>query len=144
MEVKKCCMCGEEKKANLENFAWHRKEKGTYQSYCRPCQRKYRRRHYLQNKQKYIDKAKKWDEKTRKEFYLWLKTKSCQDCGNPDFRVLEFDHVRGSKKMPISQMIARFGKNVLQEEIKKCDIVCANCHRIRTAEREGYYKYLQV
>jgi hypothetical protein len=64
----------------------------------------------------------------------------CQDCGGtfPDY-VLEFDHVRGEKSFTISQFISTNGSfkrlPLLHEEIAKCDVVCANCHRIREHER---------
>lgn len=65
--------------------------------------------------------------------YIWnyLKTHPCVDCGISDFRVLEFDHVRGTKRMDISKAV-NYRIEVLIEEISKCDVRCANCHRIKT------------
>ena len=59
----------------------------------------------------------------------------CVDCGNPDDRVLDFDHVpeRGKKLRNVTN--ASLGVIKREEELKKCDIVCANCHRIREYER---------
>lgn len=64
----------------------------------------------------------------------------CTDCKQAyPYYVLQFDHVpeRGDKKFTIS--IATRNSSVtpeeLLEEIKKCDIVCANCHFKRTYER---------
>ena len=60
---------------------------------------------------------------------------ACLDCGySKDTRALEFDHVpeRGSKRGNITEMVGRRG---FEEELAKCDLVCANCHRIRTDER---------
>ena len=64
------------------------------------------------------------------------------DCGVSDVRVLEFDHVRGEKLGIISKMVSNVSAKVLEDEIAKCEIVCANCHKIRTADRGGFYKYL--
>jgi len=76
-----------------------------------------------------------------KEYKLQL---SCQDCGFPteedkkrfgDLWVyaLEFNHRDPSTKMEnISTMVGRFGYDRLMEEVAKCDVVCANCHRIHT------------
>jgi len=62
-----------------------------------------------------------------------LKSSKCIDCGNDDFRVLEFDHVRGEKKYNISHMVFNYvGIYKLKEEIQKCDVRCCNCHRIKT------------
>ena len=64
--------------------------------------------------------------------------RGCADCGyceHPD--ALEFDHVRGEKRDILSRL-KNYAKNEaeLLDEIAKCDVVCANCHRIRTASRK--------
>jgi hypothetical protein len=62
------------------------------------------------------------------------------DCGVQYITaVMEFDHVRGVKTSSLSEMVSK-GKrpDQLDEEIAKCDLVCANCHRIRTVERREY------
>jgi len=48
---------------------------------------------------------------------------------------MDFDHVRGVKRFNIAQSIHRSWPS-LQEEMDKCDIVCANCHRIRSKARK--------
>lgn len=63
----------------------------------------------------------------------------CIDCQENNFLVLEFDHVRGSKKANISTMMKKpttFSLDMVKEEIAKCEIRCANCHRIRTKARQ--------
>jgi hypothetical protein len=52
---------------------------------------------------------------------------------------MDFDHRPGEiKKLCINQMLAsRSSKEDLLKEIEKCDIVCSNCHRIRTHERRA-------
>jgi hypothetical protein len=67
---------------------------------------------------------------------------SCMDCNTDDFRVLEFDHRPDeNKKGEISQMIHNTTLSRLRNEIAKCDIVCANCHRIRTMRRANTMKH---
>jgi hypothetical protein len=63
----------------------------------------------------------------------------CGDCGDlyPRY-VMDFDHRDGSEKSDIvSQLINQLSWRRLREEIAKCDLVCSNCHRIRTHERAG-------
>lgn len=61
--------------------------------------------------------------------------KGCIDCGNRDYRVLDYDHVRGEKLYNISHLQQQYvTMKVIKDEIKKCDVRCANCHRIKTYE----------
>jgi hypothetical protein len=67
-----------------------------------------------------------------------IKDVPCMDCGGkfPPY-VMDFDHVRGGKRFNIGSQIGRKLRDLL-DEIGKCDIVCANCHRIRTDGRDTY------
>jgi hypothetical protein len=59
----------------------------------------------------------------------------CVDCGINNHIILDFDHLR-NKKYNISRMIHDgFSWKAIKKEIEKCEIVCANCHRIRTYNR---------
>jgi hypothetical protein len=61
----------------------------------------------------------------------YLKEHSCVDCGNSDIRVLEFDHRNKEEKKFGIAMGRAYSKEVLEAEMLKCDVRCANCHRIR-------------
>jgi len=59
----------------------------------------------------------------------------CIDCGyNEHAEALDFDHVKGQKKFNVS-IISTRSLESLMEEIAKCEVVCANCHRVRTKQR---------
>jgi hypothetical protein len=69
----------------------------------------------------------------------WLddfKRGPCLDCGKsyPPV-VMDFDHVRGAKVAGVSSMLRRCAYDAIVAEIAKCDLVCANCHRLRTFKR---------
>ena len=63
----------------------------------------------------------------------------CLDCGNRfPFECMDFDHVRGEKKFSIGyegRKLSAKNTDVLLDEIAKCDVVCSNCHRVRTRKR---------
>lgn len=64
-----------------------------------------------------------------------LKNKPCMDCGNsypPE--CMDFDHTSDNKEFNVSKR-RRASKRKILEEIAKCELVCANCHRIRTKHR---------
>ena len=71
-------------------------------------QEEYARKHYLANKEKMIEKAKKYNssvyERNLNYIKNYLSNNPCVDCGNNNIVVLEFDHVRGEKKYNVSDM----------------------------------------
>ncbi len=80
--------------------------------------------------------------KVRAWVKAYLKEHPCVDCGEPDWRVLEFDHIDpASKSFSISRGIAD-GRNIdsIKTEIKKCEVRCCNCHRIRTRREKHWGK----
>jgi len=67
-----------------------------------------------------------------------LKDRPCKDCRMKfPLCAMDFDHVRGRKQMSISQYQS-FSLKKLLREIPKCDVICSNCHRIRTAKRGNH------
>lgn len=67
-----------------------------------------------------------------KAWYINLKkSKRCTLCNIEDWRVLDFHHVDPKKKKAtVSRLVCKgYGKKLIQREIKKCIIICANCHR---------------
>lgn len=69
-----------------------------------------------------------------KDYVNAAKDVPCADCGNRFPSVaMDFDHVRGSKVKSIASFVAGAYKlDLIKEEIAKCEVVCACCHRIRT------------
>jgi hypothetical protein len=63
------------------------------------------------------------------------KDRPCEDCGaSYPYYVMEFDHCRGEKEYAIAKVVARPTDKAIRElpgELEKCDVVCANCHRLR-------------
>ncbi len=94
----------------------------------------------MRNRPRYIDRAARrkqelWAERT--ELLLeYFAEHPCVDCGEPDPIVLEFDHLR-DKRFNIGAKLATHPWPAILAEIEKCDVVCANCHRRRTARRRG-------
>jgi hypothetical protein len=82
------------------------------------------------------------DTKKRNRAFIveFLKGKRCADCREKDPVVLEFDHRNPSEKIENVTRTASKGASLdnLIREIEKCDIVCANCHRRRTAKQLGF------
>lgn len=60
--------------------------------------------------------------------------KPCTDCGIIyPFFVMQFDHLDGSDK--VTTVSRLWSEKTIIEEASKCELVCANCHAIRTYVR---------
>jgi hypothetical protein len=59
----------------------------------------------------------------------------CADCGESDPVVLEFDHVQTGKTANVAKLVYSASVQRILDEIRLCEVVCANCHRRRTANR---------
>jgi hypothetical protein len=104
-------------------------------------QKGYWQKYYDKNKEDVKRRAAAHAKATRKKYDEMVnaaKDQPCADCGirYPHY-VMDFDHVRGEKQFNIA---ARYSGRytslaALIEEIAKCDVVCANCHRTRTWTR---------
>jgi 5-methylcytosine-specific restriction endonuclease McrA len=112
-------------------------------NYCRSCRSEYKQEHYEKNKQRYIDNAaarKRRIIDERMEFiFAYLKERPCADCGEDDLLVLEFDHLQ-DKSFEITEGIRNRNWESVLAEIEKCEVVCANCHRRRTARKYGFVR----
>jgi len=135
MDSKVCYTC----KANkpIFEYKFQNKLQDKLQGVCRSCHSEYRKKYYRLNRAKYIKKAQKWNTNQKQEIrnYLlrYLKKHPCVDCGEKDIIVLDFDH-RQNKKMAISTMLRNsYSIRAIEDEIKKCEVRCSNCHRRKTS-----------
>ncbi|HQV63728.1 MAG TPA: hypothetical protein PKV19_06975 [Anaerolineales bacterium] len=122
------------------------KERGLLQSVCRNCQREQGRERYINDTEnvKAINRAarQRSKEEARQFVHAYLSDKTCFDCGESDFSVLTFDHVRGKKKTNISDMISQgYSIASLESELEKTEIVCFNCHMKREQKRRGKLRF---
>ena len=91
--------------------------------------------------ERYIAKGRRAQEKRYRQgraLILEVKEKGCVDCGyNKHPAALDFDHRPGVDKKFELALGANRSLKAIQQEIAKCDVVCANCHRIRTVNRQA-------
>jgi hypothetical protein len=87
-----------------------------------------------------MEQTKSSARKTKEYLARYLKEikekNPCMDCKVwYPYYVMDFDHVRGRKHKNVAELIDTLSKKKIDEEIAKCEIVCSNCHRIRTHDR---------
>jgi hypothetical protein len=142
MKTKVCIRCKTEKP--FEEFALRNKLTHLRQTHCIDCGAKMGADWYMKNREKQVKAGmKRRDEyKRRLRVYVWeyLSTHPCKSCGEIDPAALEFHHARGVKLKEVSKMLQNGASlKTLTDEIEKCDVLCANCHRKLTAKEKGWY-----
>ena len=146
--MKTCTSCQVSKEES--SFYFQDKSARRLHAECKACytlhRKSYMATHYLKYGDIYRERARVRRARIKKELQAkmmqYLGDKSCESCGEADARVLEFDHINPSEK---SFNIARgithgLAWEAILDEIKKCRILCANCHRKHTAEQQGWYR----
>lgn len=109
---------------DIVDFAKAGEENGNiyYRHFCKKC---------------YHSSKKPRRESIRNWVLEYKKKSKCVDCNSKDFRTFEFHH-EGNKEFNISDGVNRgFAISKLEEEISKCVVLCANCHRIRHYEENN-------
>ena len=124
--MKKCSVCGELRP--LSEFAINRTRKDGHASDCKACRKKYRNKHYQDNKEYYKSKARAYKTAKLEEINEIRKTLKCAICGEDRFYCLDFHHVDPSiKEAEVTKLIE--SPKRLKRELEKCIVLCANCHR---------------
>ena len=94
---------------------------------CKPCE---------------VKRTKLRNTASKRKLYGYLLEHPCVDCGVSDPVFLEFDHLDPSiKEHNIGNLVGYKWETILKE-IDKCEVVCANCHRKRTAKLQNWYGWL--
>jgi hypothetical protein len=114
------------------------------QTYCKPCRGVIDHERYERLRGTRIP-TRAW-ELGRTKWLLSLKEgRPCSDCGRIfPAQVLQWDHLPGASKLGnISTDFRGRSREKVLEEIAKCELVCANCHAIRTFQRAGWGAWLE-
>jgi hypothetical protein len=134
MHQKKCTDCLEMK--DITEFSINKTKKDNHNYRCKVCQRRYFKRYYIKNKQRHIDRVKERITKTQKWLREYKDSLKCEKCGFDNPLALDFHHIDPiEKEMTISSIVLT-GRSIsrILEEITKCTVLCANCHRILHGE----------
>ena len=116
------------------------KRKDGISSYCKECRRKYGKKHYNSNKSQYFSKNYKFRLKIDTFINRYKSYCGCKICGEKRYWVLDLHHIDEQKKDfsvgGYKQVCSSLNK--VKNEIRKCIVVCANCHRdIHFKEKNG-------
>ena len=134
-DVRPCAKCGLWKPTS----EFHVSLTGQF-SYCRDCRNAYDRRYYQERGRS----ARRARQRARvNALRAWMVSLKdgvpCTDCGElfPPW-VMHWDHLPGHEKIDaVSEMVINRSRTLVLDELKKCELVCANCHVMRTISRAG-------
>ena len=127
-----------------EAFNWRNRLLGIRHVTCRNCQKEYQQKWYEGHKDTHLANVQSRKVEARQEarqFVLeYLYSHPCSKCGETDPIVLEFDHIRG-KEEEIARLITN-GASIdrLEKEMRRCQVLCSNCHRRKTAKEQGWFR----
>lgn len=137
-----CSKCKLEKAE--EFFHKNKSTKDGLNRECKQCRSEKTKVDYKKDPEKYKKRAKesnkKTSNKTRKYILNFLKQNPCNQCGISKPELLEFDHLR-DKHFNISNAIRYLSTEKIIKEIEKCQVLCGNCHRIKTHKENNTWKY---
>ena len=96
----------------------------------RELQRGYSAKHYAENCEVVKDATSRYRKRKKAEWAAFKETLSCEVCGENNPHTLDFHHREGEIKLDTLNNMKKTGAfGRMQEEIKKCSVLCANCHR---------------
>ena len=108
------------------------------QRWCSQCKREYDQAYYQKPENKKRHRARtKENQRKFVEWYHSLKDGPCVDCQMKFHPVaMQWDHRPDLEKIgDLGTLKLRGNKQLILDEIKKCELVCSNCHSIRTYQR---------
>ena len=135
--MRACTKCGEAKP--LDAFPPVRRGEAKLQSWCRDCFAAYGREYYRKNrdaqKARLLRNLKARRADNQRRMIEYLQAHPCVDCGETDIVVLQFDHLADKERDVASMLAGSWTWPAIEKEIAKCEVRCANCHRLQTALR---------
>ena len=145
--TKICTKCKFEK--DLHSFHTRKQSKDGLAFWCRECFKSHWKTRYYENHEHYrnnhSESRNKLREQNARKVFEYLGNHPCLICGESDPIVLEFDHrVRSDKIESVSMLVRNSSWKRIESEIQKCDVLCANCHRRKTAAQFKYKRHLFV
>lgn len=127
----------------ITDFRFKNISKNRRYSYCYTCRQGITKDHYEEHKDAYLKRNARFRLRNS-EIIREHKSKPCADCGiQYPYYVMDFDHRDGEVKLVNLGNARSMTRPQILKEIAKCDVVCSNCHRERTYQREIKKQYIK-
>ena len=129
-DTKICSKCKQE--LPVSEFRWRNKTKGVLHSQCKECEKARDKIHYQESKvrRNAVNETAEFQKNRNMLIVEQARKCGCRKCGETRSYVLDFHHrIPEEKQNSLSNMIKSSSESNLINEIAKCDVLCANCHR---------------
>jgi hypothetical protein len=128
----------------IEEFGWKDRSINKRHAVCKECTAKRSSEWYYKNREHHIqnvgENSKSYRAQAGEYIYQYLLAHPCVDCGETNPVVLEFHHL-GDKSDDVASMVGRgYSLEKIKTEIEKCEVLCGNCHKRRTASERGWFR----
>lgn len=142
-----------------DNFYWIDKKNNRRRADCKQCSLNTNKEYASKNREAILEYSKNWKKNNaekvkaankhhskkllannKAKLLAYLKHHCCNRCGFTDHRTFQFHHVDPiTKKNSINRLMTSSWP-IIEAEITKCEILCANCHQIETIESSNSYR----
>ena len=115
---------------------FHRRGRG-YQTWCKDCRRSYDALYHQRTRPTRLMQKRRRHEELVAWYTAMKSSTPCADCGGVFHpAAMTWDHLPGEPKVDdVSSMLQRHNRSLILAEIEKCELVCANCHAVRSFMR---------
>lgn len=140
-----CIKCKTEK--TIDSFHADKARKDGKSSWCKQCKYESNKQYERKRSSLRIDQRSDLRNRNYKFVMEFLKNNPCVDCGETDLLVLEFDHLNGPQRKEnrvMSKASCGASLETLVEEMSKCEVRCANCHKRITYQRSKSWRFRYV
>lgn len=91
----------------------------------------YSKRHYENNKKELIARGKEYKKTRKNEWIDFKQSLECAFCGEKHHATFDFHHLeKHPSNRKVSALLANHNYGAAFNEVSKCIVLCANCHRI--------------
>jgi len=127
---KVCTIC--KKKKSIENFYNKKSSKDNKQPACKECSKKQSKIYYNNNKKLHnnnvYERNKLFKQELRNQINEYKSSQGCFICNEKEPICLDFHHLE-NKEYLLSRLLSSRSIRKFEQEIKKCTLLCSNCHR---------------
>jgi hypothetical protein len=125
--MKYCPQC--KKNKELNDFSNNKRNQDGKQRTCKVCMAEHQSKHYNKNKEKYFEREKEYIKTKQNRINILKSECGCKKCGDKRYYVLNFHHINpNEKEFNIGDYLKRVSWETVENEIKKCIVLCSNCH----------------